>query len=255
MSASFARSEDGVRIAYELTGSGMPLVLLHGGFIQDRRSWHAEGYVERLRVDSTVITMDLRGHGESARPTGDEAYAAPRMVADVLAVLDAEHLERAAIWGYSLGASVGLQLAAASDRVSAAILGGAALGAWLTTKGAANYTAALTVAARAKERGRLDDIPAPQRAFAEKADLRVVIDYYTAMPSWPVVEPEALRCRTLFYAGSENAASLGSLEPYGARLRAAGARCAVLEGLDHEGEFHAVDRVVALCREFLLEQR
>ncbi len=256
MSTSFATASDGARIAYERSGTGSPLLLLHGGFVQDRHCWRTEGYLTLLKTEFTVVAMDLRGHGESTRPSGAEAYASGRMVDDVYAVLDAEGIVGALVWGYSLGASVALQLAVRrSERVKAVVLGGAALGPWLTEEAAKKMTTMIATAAEAKERGRIDALPPAYRTFAARADLRVAFDVYTAIPSWPVVEPEALRCPALFYLGSDNAVSASSLRAYESRLRAVGALQIILDGLDHEGEFHAVERVVPRCREFLIGDR
>jgi pimeloyl-ACP methyl ester carboxylesterase len=250
-------SRDGSRIAYDRTGQGRPLVLLHGGFVQDRRSWHEAGYVARLRDRFNVIAVDLRGHGESARPSGAEAYGADRMRDDVHAVLDAEGVERTLLWGYSFGAGVALQLAIQSGRVEAVALGGVALGPWLTQESAGRMTALLATVAAAKDRGALEEMPLPpsQQDFARKADLRVAIDTYSAVPSWPIVEPGALRCPAMFYVGSENAVTLSSLKHYEAELEAVGAQRLVLDGLDHKREFDTVDTVVPACRAFFLAQR
>lgn len=50
MSTSFTTSLDGLRIAYDVTGAGTPIVLLHGGG-HTRQNWHSAGYVERLKRD------------------------------------------------------------------------------------------------------------------------------------------------------------------------------------------------------------
>jgi dipeptidyl aminopeptidase/acylaminoacyl peptidase len=63
----FAISVDGTRIAYQIQGSGPPLVLIHGGG-QTRRSWNERGYVDRLSKSFRVIALDLRGSGDSDRP-------------------------------------------------------------------------------------------------------------------------------------------------------------------------------------------
>lgn len=55
--ALMATSPDGTKIAYETTGTGPALMLLHGGG-QTRRSWNERGYVDRLSKRFTVITVD-----------------------------------------------------------------------------------------------------------------------------------------------------------------------------------------------------
>lgn len=63
----FVTSKDGTKIAYDVAGSGPAVILLHGGG-QTRQAWHRAGYVERLAKEFTVITLDIRGNGESDVP-------------------------------------------------------------------------------------------------------------------------------------------------------------------------------------------
>jgi pimeloyl-ACP methyl ester carboxylesterase len=252
-STSFARSPDGTRIAYDRVGAGDPLVLLHGGFVHDRRSWWTAGYVDRLQASFRLLVVDLRGHGESDRPRTVEAYAAEALCADVAAVLDAEGVRRAHVWGFSFGAGVALQLARSRERVDRVALGGAVLGRWLTDDAARKTADGMQLLAAAKQAGTLEQlaIPEAQKDFARKADLAAAAAIYRAMASWPVIEPEALACPAFFYAGSENALGAGSLRAYADRLRRANAEAEILEGLDHPAEFDAVDRSFPRCLAFL----
>ncbi|UEJ81242.1 alpha/beta hydrolase [Brachybacterium halotolerans subsp. kimchii] len=101
---------DGARIAYDVTGSGPAAVLLHGSVLS-RAIWRAYGYVDALKSDRTVIRIDLRGHGRSDAPHEASAYTQGAFVADLMAVLDAEGIERAALIGYSLGARIAVTAA------------------------------------------------------------------------------------------------------------------------------------------------
>jgi len=66
-----------------------------------------------------VIAPDLRGFGASSKPTEVAAYAAPHLVADVVAVLDALDVERAHLVGHDWGAAIAWMTAAlAGDRVA-----------------------------------------------------------------------------------------------------------------------------------------
>jgi pimeloyl-ACP methyl ester carboxylesterase len=158
------------------------------------------------------------------------------------------------VWGFSLGASIALQLGARSARVDAVVCGGAALGQWLNPESARHMIAMLGMIAAARAAGAIDTLPIPQeqKEFATKADLVVTRRYYEAIPAWPLIEPENLRCRTLLYAGAANPVALNTLRAYEARLAANGARSLILENLDHKGEFDSIERVLPSCRAFLL---
>ena len=116
---------DGVRIRYETEGHGPPLVL-HIGFIGGLEDWIEAGYVAALRDRYRLVLIDPRGQGGSDKPHDPAAYVARNRVGDVLAVLDAEGIDRAHFWGYSLGGWVGFDLGVfAADRVASLVIGGA----------------------------------------------------------------------------------------------------------------------------------
>ena len=127
MNTLFANSPDSVRIAFDRSGTGPALVLIHGGG-SNRQEWHEAGYVGRLREHFTVITLDLRGHGESGLPTEPADYTIDKMMQDVLAVADACEVECFTIWGFSFGGRVGRYMATQSERVAKIILMGTPLG-------------------------------------------------------------------------------------------------------------------------------
>jgi pimeloyl-ACP methyl ester carboxylesterase len=120
----------GVGIHYRVEGTGPPLVLLHG-FSLSLRDWYEAGYVAALEDEYRLVLVDARGHGASDKPHKPDAYRAALRAADVVAVLDDLGIERAHIFGYSMGAVTGFALAAhAPDRCRSLVLGGAAPGAY-----------------------------------------------------------------------------------------------------------------------------
>ena len=112
---------DGVKVHYELFGTGEPTVLLLPTWsIMHSRHWKMQ--VPYLARHCRVLTFDGRGNGRSDRPTEPEAYAEPEFAADALAVMDATQTPRAIIVGFSMGAHRGLLLAANHpERVQAAV--------------------------------------------------------------------------------------------------------------------------------------
>jgi pimeloyl-ACP methyl ester carboxylesterase len=119
----FARS-NGFKISFEVSGDG-PAVVLHPGMFQDGAHWAYSGYTSALTSAHTVIAVDPLGLGASDAPHQAEDYSLERRVDSVTAVLDAVGVERAAFWGYSLGAMTGYAVAAhAPDRLTCLVAGG-----------------------------------------------------------------------------------------------------------------------------------
>ena len=118
-------ANNGIRIRYEIDGSGPPLVL-HIGFAGWLENWTDAGYVAALRESYRLVLLDPRGQGRSDGPHDPAAYSASHRVGDVLAVLDAAEIDRAHFWGYSMGGHVGYALGRlAPGRVTSLIVGGA----------------------------------------------------------------------------------------------------------------------------------
>jgi 3-oxoadipate enol-lactonase len=95
-----------VRIAYEVRGSGDPLLLMHGlGYGR----WGWEPVLDAFAEDFRVLFYDNRGIGESDVPPGP--YTARQLAEDAVALLDAEGIERADVVGTSLGGMAAQELA------------------------------------------------------------------------------------------------------------------------------------------------
>jgi pimeloyl-ACP methyl ester carboxylesterase/predicted glycosyltransferase len=112
---------DGVRVYYEVYGSGEPTVLLLPTWsVIHSRHWKMQ--IPYLARHCRVVTFDGRGNGRSDRPQDPAAYDEREFAADALAVLDATETERAVIAGFSLGGQRGLLLAAElPERVEGAV--------------------------------------------------------------------------------------------------------------------------------------
>jgi pimeloyl-ACP methyl ester carboxylesterase/DNA-binding CsgD family transcriptional regulator len=109
----FARSADGVGIAYAVHGSGPPLLvdacwLSHLQFDWQSPVWRH--WLTGLGSIATVIRYDERGHGLSDRGVTDHSLEA--RVADLEAVADAAGLERFALLAMAQGGPVGIEYAA-----------------------------------------------------------------------------------------------------------------------------------------------
>jgi pimeloyl-ACP methyl ester carboxylesterase len=220
-------SSDGTRIAYDVTGSGPPVVLLHGGG-QMRRVWHDAGYVSRLASTFTVIAIDIRGNGDSDKPTTKASYAIDRLIEDVLAVADAAGAKRFALWGFSYGANIGRYLAVRSDRVTSMVYIGIPFGP------------AADPMFRDIILKRLQDGTAPP----------VVAAWTSALLEYPSVEPADMRCPTLWVVGTKNTAAIESTKQYEGKLSGTRVELTRLEGLTHPEELDRIDQTFPRAFDF-----
>lgn len=99
---------DGVRLYWKLDGAvHLPAVVLLNSIGTDMSLW--DGCVPHLLPAFRVLRLDTRGHGASDAPAGD--YTLAGLAADVVAVMDAADVDRAAVAGVSLGGMIAMQLA------------------------------------------------------------------------------------------------------------------------------------------------
>lgn len=97
---------NGIKIYYELHGTGQPLVLLHGGL---GTIVMFDQVLPALAEARQVIAVELQGHGHTADV--DRPLSFEWMADDVAALIGHLGLERADVMGYSLGGGVALQTA------------------------------------------------------------------------------------------------------------------------------------------------
>ncbi len=101
-----AENTDGVKINYEVVGSGPPLVLQHD-LLSDLNAWKTRGYVDALQDSFQLILIDSRGHGQSDKPDNPAAYELRTRVTDIAAVLNKLDIKHAHYMGYSMGGWMG----------------------------------------------------------------------------------------------------------------------------------------------------
>ena len=112
---------DGVRLAVDDSGEGVPVVLLHG--LTASRRYVVMGSTALQRSGHRVVAYDARGHGASSPAAEPGGYAYEQLGLDLEAVLDASGIERAVLAGASMGAHTLLWLALnRPDRVGAVVV-------------------------------------------------------------------------------------------------------------------------------------
>jgi pimeloyl-ACP methyl ester carboxylesterase len=100
----------GVNIHVEVSGSGRPVLLLHG-FPDSGALWRHQVPV-LVEAGFQVVVPDLRGFGASDAPDGVEEYSILHTVGDLIAVLDHLGVERTHLVGHDFGAAAAWAMAA-----------------------------------------------------------------------------------------------------------------------------------------------
>jgi pimeloyl-ACP methyl ester carboxylesterase len=258
MNTRFATSHDSKQIAYDLSGAGPAIVLLHGGG-GNRQEWHEAGYVNRLVEHFTVIALDLRGHGESSLPTDPADYAIDKLQGDILALADACGVERFSLWAMSHGGRIGRYLAATSARVNSIVLMSTLLGPGASgelRQEVLDFCAYWPPILEAQRNGTLDlaSLSLHDQDFFRNFNVPAMLGWGRAMLDWPAVEPADFCCPTLWLLGSEDLRAMQNFKQYEASLTGSRVQAQVLEGLNHDQVFDEIDRVFPAMLEFTLTQ-
>jgi pimeloyl-ACP methyl ester carboxylesterase len=97
---------NGMQMYYEVSGAGDPLIVLHGAYMNIPA---VGAIIPKLAQTHKVYAIELQGHGRTTDI--DRPITYPNLADDVAAFMDAVGVEKADVFGYSMGAATGLQLA------------------------------------------------------------------------------------------------------------------------------------------------
>ncbi|MBN1886431.1 MAG: alpha/beta hydrolase, partial [Thermoflexales bacterium] len=213
------------------------------------------GYVERLKDDFTVITVDIRGSGDSA-PSGDSVlydptdYAIEKICQDIDAVADACGVDQFAVWGYSFGGNIARYLGAWSERVTAVAIIGVPFGP-IDEDFITDFVTKWAPLVEAYKRGQA--LPAKERKPIASGQIPTYLACLQAMRSWPSIEPGDVACPALLLSGTKNQVPMDWIEAHRQALEQAGTRVEIIPGLNHLQEFSQVERVFPVVKSFFKE--
>lgn len=222
-----------VHIHHEVhgTGDGVPVLFTHG-FSDTGETFRAT--VDVLAAGRRCVTWDIRGHGRSGSPDDPAQYTVDLSIGDMLAVLDAERIDRAVLLGHSLGGYLSLELHRRHpERVAALVLASTGPG-YRDDEARAGWNSMCESMA--------DDAASPGLAHAARGILR--------QHDAAVLEHLAdIDVPTLIIVGEKDRPFLAAAE-YMAR-KIPGARRIVIEGAGHMPMVTQTDVFAAAIRAFL----
>lgn len=236
----------GYTINYTVEGDG-PALMLVAGTLCAARLWQDYGYTATLRRNWRVINVDPLGHGASDAPHDADAYDAAGVTSDLVAVLDAEGIDHATVWGYSRGGWLACALASRHpERVARLVVGAYAMHAHEEEVGRL-----LTPLAAFLRQGDwaglwralgVTDPTFQRRMEAGNDPLAVAAAIDGSLRPTRFVDPASIRCPATYYVGSKD-----WIVPHvRADVSALDATLDVIDGEGHMGSFFgAAPRVLA----------
>ena len=241
---------NGLRMYYEVHGTGRPLVLLHGGLLTIDLSFGE--ICPELAAGHQVIATELQGHGRTADI--DRELDLRYLAGDVAGLLSHLGIDRADVLGFSLGGGVALQLALDHpDRVGRLILASVSY----APDGFHQEISDPAQHATSTRMPTAEDFRQMREAYARLAPEPDHFDAFAAKASqaagslkgWTAGELGRIGAPTLLVFGDhdfirlEHAVEMHGLIP--------GAQLAVLPGTTHMGVMRRADLIVPLVRDFL----
>ncbi|MGH9161617.1 MAG: alpha/beta fold hydrolase [Vicinamibacteraceae bacterium] len=241
---------NGLKMYYEVHGTGQPIVLLHGGLATIDTTYAQ--ILPALAKTRRVVAVEFQGHGHT--PDADREITVERFVEDVAALLGQLEIDRADFMGYSFGGMVSLGTAIRHPTlVDRLILVG-------TPNSIAGLEPPIQEGIRTGAAGKSkpEDVPAPLReAYAKVAPdpqrLPIVGHKMTKalaeFPGWRLEDLRALRSPVMFIVGDrdfvrpEHAVELFRLVP--------NAQLTMLPNAGHDAIVERSKAVLAVVTPFL----
>ena len=250
----------GIRMHYQVEGQGEPLLFIHG-LGSSLRDWAAQR--AHFAQSYQVISLDLRGHGGSAKPPGP--YGMPLFAADSAALLDTLGVGPAHVVGISMGGMVAFQLALDAPRqVRSLTIVNSAPELLIRTPRERLKVWQRQLIVRLLGMRKIAEVlstrlfPEPghadlRRTFIERwaeNDPRAYRDSLRAMLGWSVADRLAeIACPTLVIAADQDYTPLATKQAYVARLP--NARLAVIPDARHAVPVERPEAFNRILSEFL----
>jgi predicted alpha/beta-fold hydrolase len=219
----YIRSSDGFQLYYDSIGSGPNILLLHG-FGNDHKIWYATSWVDILTPHFNVITMDIRGCGESVKSANSDIYSLEQHCKDIdLLFAKFPHTENY-LWGWSLGATISLYYSK-TRKIQKTICAGSYFGKIFTMEFVNNSM-------------KTTESP------ITKARL-------TALLNWPYTEPRDITNPLFIYSGTMDGNVAKQLEKQKGEIMKSGGRVSIYQDLDHFNLLNKIDIIKPQIFDFL----
>ena len=250
VTSGYTPAHDGVSTYYEVHGEGRPLVLLHGGGLTIDLGFGE--LLPALARERQVIAAELQGHGHTA--DADRPYTFGGLAGDVAALLDHLGLEKADVFGFSLGGMVATELGVRYPaRVDRLVLGST----FFRPDGFHDDVRDPALFATSTRMPTADDFAAMRAAYEAVAPDPKHFEEFMArvggavqtFPGWSPEELARITAPTLVLIGDHDFAKVSHADEL--RTLIPDARLAVLPATTHMSLTGRTDLLVPVLRDFL----
>ena len=195
MHTKYLKINDNCTIAYDVTGEGPALIMLHSSLPQSRQVWHKLGYVEKFSENYKVITVDFPCHGESTCEMLGIKDFSIQFIVEIIDIITQEcNVKNYAVIGLAFGGAVAMHLSVESNRVTGIIVDDPACFDRLV-KQSNEFLPRLIEVRKASEEDSID-LPDLKKnlPFSNEVDLNVAISLYEAIKTWKNIKPKDINC-------------------------------------------------------------
>lgn len=248
---------NGLEMYYEIHGSGDPIVVMHGAYMNADTMLPL---VQLLAQTREVISVDLQAHGRTT-DIADRPLSYESMADDVAALLESLGIEKADVFGYSMGGGTALQIAIRHpEKVNKLIVASAAYrhDGWHADMRAMIPTITPEMFAGSPMETEYMRLAPNKENWPLLVQKLVALD--TDIPDWADADIQAIAAPTMIIIGdSDSVVPEHALQMF--RLRGGGvngdmtglpeARLAVIPGTTHVGVMFKPDLLAAFVTDFL----
>ena len=254
MKSKYIISTDGAKIAYNVSGKGFPLVLVHG-MGSNKEMWINRGWVEIFEKYFTVITIDIRGNGESDKSYNSNFYSINNILNDIDSVVKECGFSEYNYFGHSYGATIGLQLCKHNKQIKRIVCAGTTFGNIFFKEIVPQWIEEYENFGLRKKNNTLNelDLSKEDLEWLEKTDLELTISQFKAWNNWEGIEVKEIKTNLAVYSGTkDNPQVLENLNINESEIKKNNIDLKIFEDLDHVDLVGKVNIVSPWVLEFLL---
>lgn len=247
-------SRNGTKISYKVFGKGPALLLVHG--MGNRKElWEETGWVNLLKDYFSVITIDIRGNGESDKSYEVDFYKAKNIIEDIDMLITTLGFTEFNYFGHSYGATIGLQLCKYNKKINKCICAGTtfvdvffkeAIPKWIKQYEKYQYM-------KINNSFDINELSDDDIDWIKNTDLELNISQMKAWTSWEGIEVSDINCKLAVYSGTkDNPLVLNNFKENEERFNINGIKYKIFDNLNHVDLVSKINIISPFVLDFLL---